>query len=255
MADTALLVGSQPFNANVTIAGNARTVVGNFYLRHATAAISLLAKMVTEMGAAGVGSPAATMRQNLRVRLAGAANFTVTWNTTALRDALGFTGNLSGQSSYDAPNPSPLIWAPGYPATPRTRTSKAGYIVPHTTFHAADDGTTVETQHFGSELWQELEWRTLLAGRMSVADSADNGDTLEGLYESVLQFGYRLMYHQSVTTASSPTSELAWNDSTAFGPYQPRKPFDPDWYNRIIDNADVYAGPVKFELKRVEEYA
>lgn len=255
MAETALLVGSVPVDAAVTIAGSGQSIEGNYYLRHATGSLSLLAAFQTVMGAAGVGSPAVTMRENLRVRLAGGANFTVTWNSTTLRTLLGFTGNLSGASSYDATNPSPLLWAPGYPSTPRTRTSKRGYLVPHTTFHAADDGTDMQTQNFGSERWQEHEWRTLLASRLQVADGTDTGNTLEGFFEYVLQYGYRMRFHQSVNTNFAGTGALAWNDSEAFGPYQGRKPFDPDWYNRIIDNADAYAGPVKFELKVVEEYA
>lgn len=255
MAETALLVGSVPLDVSVTIDGSAEAIVGDFYLRHATGALSLLQEFEDAMTAAGVASPDVTMRENLRIRLAAGATFTVTWASTALRDLMGFTGNLSGASSYDATNPSPLLWAPGYPATPgNTRTSKRGYLVPHVTFHSADDGSSKQTQHFGSERWLELEWRTLLTSALVVADGSNTGNTLEGFYENVLQYGYRLRYHQSVTTSSSAASELAWNDSVAFGPYQTRKPVEPDWYNRIIANADVYGGPVKFDLGLVEEY-
>lgn len=254
MAETALLVGSVPLDVSVTIDGSAQAIEGDFYLRHATGALSLLQEFEDAMTAAGLGSPAVTMRENLRVRLADAGTFDVTWNSTALRDLLGFTGNLSGASSYDATNPSPLLWAPGYPATPiGVRTSKRGYLVPHTTFHAADDGSEVQTQSFGSERWIELQWRTLLTGALQVADGSNVGNTLEGFYEYVLQYGYRMRHHQSVTT-STGTGALAWNDSTAFGPYQLRRPLDPAWYERIIDNADVYGGPVRLDLKLVEEY-
>lgn len=255
MAETALLVGSVPLDVSVAFNLSIQSIEGNFYLRHSTAALSLLQEMVDAMTAAGVAAPTATIRENLRVRLTSSGAFTVTWNSTQLRDILGYTGNLGSGTTHDAPNPSPLLWAPGYPATPKTRTSKQGYIVPHVTFHAADDGSSVQTQHYGSERWQELKWRTLLTSRMQVPDGDDTGNTLEGLYENVLQYGYRFMYHQSVVTDFAGTDAIDWNDAEAFGPYQLRKPIDPSWYERIIQNADSYAGPLELEMKRVEEYA
>jgi hypothetical protein len=254
VAETALLVGSVPLDVSVTIDGSAQAIEGDYYLRHATGALSLLTAFQTEMTAAGVAAAAVTVRENLRIRLASSGTFDVTWSSTALRELFGFTGNLSGASSYDATNPSPLLWAPGYPATPRSHVSKAGRTVPHVTFHAADDGSEMRTQHFGSEVWQDLSWRTLLSSRLTVPDGTDTGNTLEGFFEEVLQYGYRFRYHQSVVT-STATTALDWNDSVAFGPYQLRRPMDHDWYERIIANADVYGGPVKLELKLVEEYA
>lgn len=254
MAETALLIGSRPVNVAVTIAGSARTIVGNFYLRHTTAAISLLDRCQTEMTAAGVGSAAVTMRENLRIRLAGAGVFTVTWNSTDLRDWFGFTGNLSGASSYDAPNPSPLLWAPGYLATPTTIQGKAGYVVPHTTFHSSDDESSVETQHFGTGTYQELDWALVQTSRLMVADGGVLGNTFEGLYRYVLQYGYRFRYHQSVQEGSSAANALPWNDSVAFGPYQLRSPLDPSWYRRLVANADDYGAGIGLEMKVVEEY-
>lgn len=254
MAETALLVGSMPIDAALTIDGNATTIEGNYYLRHATGSLSALQVLEDRLVDEGV-TATVTMLENLLIQIeSSSGNFDLTWNSTILREIYGFAGNLTGADTYTAANPSPLLWAPGYPATPRSRTHKRGRLVPHTTFHAADDGSSRQTQHFGSEIWQELRWGTLLTERLQVPDGDDVGNTLEGLFEYVLQFGYRLMHHQSVVVDYNDDDPLSWNDSEAFGPYQLREEMDPDWYERIIANADAYAGPVVLELAISEEY-
>ena len=47
------------------------------------------------------------------------STFTVTWTDTALRDILGFTGNLSGASTYTAPNQHRYGWYPDSPISER----------------------------------------------------------------------------------------------------------------------------------------
>ena len=53
------------------------------------------------------------------VTMTGGATFTVTWTDTALRDILGFTGNLSGASTYTAPNQHRYGWYPDSPISER----------------------------------------------------------------------------------------------------------------------------------------
>lgn len=254
MPDTALIVGSVPLDVAVTIDASPEDIEGSYYLRHATAALSLLDAFGAAMTSAGVAAAAVTMRANFRVRLASSGVFTVTWNSTVLRDLLGFTGNLSGSSSYTATNASPLLWAPGYPATPTTIPGKAGYVVPHTTWHSNDDETAVQTQHFGSGVWQELDWALVPTERLQVADSANDGNTFQGLFRTVMQYGYRFLYHQSVEEETADTNALDWNDADAFGPYQLRSPIDPSWYKRLVENADDYGAGIGLEMKAVEDY-
>lgn len=45
-----------------------------------------------------------------KVTIAGTATFAIVWVHTDLRDLLGYTGNLSGSSSYLAPNHARSIW-------------------------------------------------------------------------------------------------------------------------------------------------
>lgn len=68
-------------------------------------------------------------------------NFSIVWTDVALRDLLGFTGNLAGANAYTAPNQHQLSW---YCDNPPTRlildpTERRGSLT------VADDGTPVGT--------------------------------------------------------------------------------------------------------------
>lgn len=256
MATTDVLVGSLPLNVGVDIDSfGVQTIVGNYYLRHATASLSLLDEFESLMTTAGVAAAAVTMREDLLIRLASSGTFTVTWSSTTLRDLMGFTANLSGLSLYEASFPSPLLWSPGAIGTPTTIRGKAGYTTPHTTFHSNDDDTAVQTQHFGSGTWQEIDWALIATDRLAVADGSNTGNTFEGFFSNVLQYGYRFMLHQDIEEDLTGSDEINWNDSSAFGPYQLRSPIDPSWYKRFVENADDYGGALGLEMKIVQEYS
>lgn len=55
------------------------------------------------------------------------AVFTVTWTSTALRDALGFTGNLSGATSYTSTNGLLGMWLPDCPMQYRRPRGNGGF--------------------------------------------------------------------------------------------------------------------------------
>lgn len=91
---------------------------GGAYLEHTTAALSLLQQFVIAMTSAGVAAAAAVITKGRRVKLTSSGVFTVTWTDTALRDLLGFTGNLAGDDEYVATNQSTLLWSSGRPYSP-----------------------------------------------------------------------------------------------------------------------------------------
>jgi hypothetical protein len=63
--------------------------------------------------------PAATVTQSVttgKITIAGLGAATaITWTDTALRDLLGWTADLSGDSSYTAPNQARYCWFPSKP--------------------------------------------------------------------------------------------------------------------------------------------
>lgn len=91
---------------------------GSYYLYDATEALSLLDAFVVALDDGGA-TVAATLRQHRRVKLTAGGAFTVDWETaTLLRDLLGFTTNLAGNSIYTAPDVSGLLWSPQRTETP-----------------------------------------------------------------------------------------------------------------------------------------
>lgn len=120
--ETAWLIGSYASlpEQDVTIAGSGQTIAaGDWYLYDPTNSLSLLYAVQQAMLAAGVAGATAVLCENRKVKLSsGGANFTVTWVDLLLRDLLGFTGNLSGASSYVADGVSPLLWSPARTENP-----------------------------------------------------------------------------------------------------------------------------------------
>jgi len=62
--------------------------------------------------ATGRGSFEVTVTDDGIVEMSDSTNFTVTWVDTALRDILGYTGDLSGADTYTAPNQHMYGWYP-----------------------------------------------------------------------------------------------------------------------------------------------
>lgn len=122
---TSWLIGSfqnlpeQPIT--VTVGGvdhDVAVAAGNYYLHDFDTDLSLLAALDAALADAGVVA-ATGLRQTRLVKSTSLVTFAIVWGTsTLLRDLLGFTGNLSGQTSYIAQRVSPLLWSPA-----RTETS------------------------------------------------------------------------------------------------------------------------------------
>lgn len=253
MPNTALLVGSTDIlDQTLTVNGGPALTLpaGRYYLRHPTPALSLLDTLEATLGLPG---GAVRLTRGLRVRIQALPLFEMTL-PGRLQRLLGFNAPLTGpEAVYEAALVSPLLWAPGYLATPSTRAGKAGYKVPHTTRHKSDDGSRQETQFFGEEVWQELEWAFVPADLLSLPDEEDDGGTLEGLYEEVLKYGRPLHWYPEVETVAD-SNPIAWTPS--FGPYQLRRELagGGNWYTRIQSNTDDVGGGVDMDLHLVEEF-
>lgn len=217
---------------------NCVIAAGTYYLRHATAGLSLIDAMVTAINSHSLVSGAAVVVQRNRIiRLSATQAFTLTWPAdNVLRGLFGATANLTpAATSHTVAQISPLLWSPGWPAIPRTIAGVAGYSVDHKKRYKSDDGQRSHTHYLGSETWQDLELDHVVASRMRVTPSV--GGTFHEFYEQCAKLGERFAHYELVTEDSDSTTAVTW--TTALGPYVLRDNFDGDWYQRRVKNADV----------------
>lgn len=225
---------------------------GPYYLARSTTALSLIDTLAARIVIAVGGTCTITLRRNRCVRIVFNTARTVTWGSgTQLRDLLGFTGDLASGTTHDAPNVSPLLWSPGYLATPKTIEDVTGYTVPHQAQTKSADGSQVYCTHYGSETWQDLSWSHIMPDRLRVA-TGTGGGTFHEFFEQCAMLRERFLYHQEIDELDGDTTAATLD--TALGPYVLRPEFDGDWYRRNVPNAEV-SSPLDLPMHLVDEYA
>ena len=257
MADSAWFLGAQTIALqSFTVSGNAASVAaGTYYIDHTSSALSLV-RQVDQAIEAAVGGVSATVEftRSRRIRIVLDVAQSITWGTaTILRDLLGFTGNLGAGTTHLAPNVSPLLWSPGYLATPKTIAGVEGYSVDHKSRYKSDDGSRSETEFYGEETWQELSWTHIVPERLRIlGTTAAQGGTFHQFYEQCAKLGYPFHHAESIDELDSDTS-TGVALATTLGPYKLRGDTG-DWYRRNQPNAEL-SSPLELELQIVDEVA
>lgn len=208
----------------ITISGTPEDVTaaaGGLYLIHPTASLSLLARVVVAMAAAGVADAAAYVTEDRHVRLTSSATFSITWGTgTTLRDLLGFDANLSGATSYTAPAISTLLYSVGKYWTPeRSPLDTRGQPVADITATFGPNGRQVVRQEGTASLVQVWSARYIERARFWAADTAVAGE-LRHFWENELITNQRLIVLRRVGEGTSTTASADYGSSTALGPYR-----------------------------------
>lgn len=214
---TAWVIGSgRGLDFDVTVNASAQSVVGDLYLYHPTAGLSLLGAVAAAMTAAGVAGASAVLTRDRRVKLSAGGTFAITWTDVGLRDLLKFTGNLAGSSSYTAPGVSPLLWSPAKPLKPElSPIGTAGIRRPLTyaTISPAD-GSAFAVSH-GSRQWQRFTCSHVAIDRVFPDDEAA-GSWVAFFDESAGKLCSFYVYPEVVEDpGSSTTATLA----DGLGPY------------------------------------
>lgn len=191
------------------------------YLVHPTASLSLLARLVVAMTSAGVGSPAAFVTEARYVRLTSSGTFTIAWGSaTTLRDLLGFTGDLSGASSYTATNRSPLLWSPGKVLTPeQAPLDFHGAPVLDASVSVGPLGNIVVRQNGEPSYVNRYSGRHVARDRYGTSPNAVVGQWLYFLRTELWQ-AKRVIVLRRVLEGSSVTASADYATSVALGPYR-----------------------------------
>lgn len=206
---------------DLTIEGSSETIpAGPYFLFHDDPAVSLIAQMLAAMLSAGVAAPVVELLENRRVRLGSSGVFTVTWGSaTALRDFLGFTGNLAAADSYEAPNISRFLWSPGIPPNKETPTDAVGFNVEDAEIKVSADGNVQEVDFHTTHVWDEWEWDAVLLNRY-LDPTGFNGGTWDGFRTAVIVPGHRFQLYEIVVEDSSSSSTVVL--PAALGTYKIR---------------------------------
>lgn len=237
---------------------NKNVSAGYYYLRHATASLSLIDTLLTQVQTEAAGADwYVTEGRTVRLEPQAAQNVAIDWlSATNVRNLLGYTGNMASQDTpYDAANVSPLLWSPGYVAIPATVLGTAGYVTNDLSIMVSADGTDALTDFHYSQVWQDLSWTHVDAARMRVDDGSTGGGTFHQFHEQCAKLGYSIRYYEQIDEADASTTAVTWDDTTAnsHGPFRLRR-VDPRWYARVVSNADLYS-PLDLSLMQVSEYS
>jgi hypothetical protein len=254
---TSILVGSITVpTQEFTVDATGMNLTGDdYYLYHATDALSLMAFVAARIIANFGGTCVITVKRNLRVRIVMNAARSFTWGVaTQLRDLLGFTGDMAAATTHDAPNISPLLWSPGWLATPQTIAGVSGYSVDHKKRYKSDDGQRSFTHYLGSETWQDLDFDHIVSSRMRIVGTvAAQGGTFHQFYEQCAKLGVRFFHYDNVTEDPADTStSITW--PAGFGPYVLRDEFKGRWNERRVQGADV-SNRLRLPLHMIAEYS
>jgi hypothetical protein len=257
MAESAWLIASQSFPAmsfDLDGAPVALTAASQ-YLRSATLARSLIGTVAARATAVSGDTHTIVILRNRRIRWsATGGNFEIDLGAgSILQNALGAANDTySGASSYDFELVSPMLWSPGYQATPNTIDGVNGYTVPHQSQRKSSDGTQVQCDHYGSEIWNDLSWTHILPERMRVVDSAPGGGTFHEFFEQYAMLRRRFLWYPDIFEDDESTTAVTW--VTARGPFVLRPEFSGDWYRRNVPFAE-HSSPLDLPIHRVAEYA
>lgn len=176
---TSVLIGSyaslpQQF---LSIDGAVKLVpAGSYYLYDQIDDLSLLEQVRLAMVSGGLAGASVSIRLNRRIRIAAAGAFELIWNSTLLRDLLGFAGDLDGFSSYESDYISPLLWSPGTTEMSlMTRAGITGHPMP-IMYQAVSpySGRTEGVSH-GTRYYNEFQWLNIDSDRIITTDGA-NGE-------------------------------------------------------------------------------
>ena len=237
--ESAWMIGSVTLadDATISVGGNSAVVsAGTYYLRDATASLSLIDAIQTAIAAHYAGSTVRVQRdRKIKIDLNG--NSVALIIPATLQAVLGFTNSPYGAAtSRTAEAVSTLLWSPAWPETPVGHpVGTKGWEVPNWVQTSSLSGLTVRTTQHGTAMYlAEFQWFKVAQARVWTTDEGEPGE-FRRFHRDVLAPGYHWKLYSGVTEDESSTTAVTW--TTAIGPYKIRDP-EWRWFNRSIQAVD-----------------
>jgi hypothetical protein len=173
----------------------------------------------------------------------------VTWTDTALRDLLGWTGDLGAATSHVAPNQAQHIWLPSRAVSTLPDNLTTWWSIRSTTkITRSKDGTTYS--NIGNKLYDGVFGYETLSESEVISDSSTVHESLREFFEDVLHEGMpvRVFPDRTVNTSTDYiTGHMIPPDASAqegatIGSWE-------DWKNRT---SDEYQGLWNFTFQMIK---
>lgn len=185
---------------------------GNYYLTSTTSLLTTLSAGLTANATlAGtyscvISDDASTSTGKVTLSATGITTFSVTWTSTALRDALGWTGNTSGALTFTSQSASPYIFLPNVKrANPMAPDGYQGLPVTDGTVTVSPSGTSKSIK-YATRYIDSLEFRFLLGSKTWTTWEVVTNESLESFYASTIGEGAPFRYHFDRANDSSHAS-------------------------------------------------
>jgi hypothetical protein len=194
---------------------------GHYYLRHTTAALSLIATLDGFLGDAGITGHTVYVARDRKVRIGftPGSGFTLVW-PTALRELFGFTANIPATDDLKvASQISVLLWSAGKPHSPQESPfGVAGRNVYDTRLGTSPDGTQVADSHH-VQVINQFAWNHVAYTRFQTSSSV--GGEYVRFFDAVLRHSYKFYLYAFVSESlTTDDTAVTWPTSVdALGPY------------------------------------
>jgi hypothetical protein len=165
------------------------------------------------------------------------ATCSATWNSTDLRDALGFTGNLSGSTSYTSTNQAEGLWLPDCAVITPYDTDDAGTKEYDFVATESPEGH-VKALVYTSKTTTPLVWPMITNARCRTGAESTTNESFQTFNEDVLMqgetyfVGSRFRWYPDADTDGTYTSYALGAGLEKFAPEQVQSNWTGLW--RII---------------------
>lgn len=223
------------------------------YLHDPTSALSLLDAIAAELATALGGPATVTLHRDRLIRIDLPTVADILWGSaTDIRDALGFSADCTGDSTYTADNPSPHSWCPGLTELSEARLGREGIPVYDTQIGGGGSFELPVRTRSNYRVLNTLEWRNVHNGRVWVDGT---GGEHYAFWQTVLLPGTRFVHYRGLTNDESSSAELTLTSGARVGPYITAERSGDDIryeYERSIVNVES-RNNVKHRVRRVQE--
>lgn len=208
-------VGAVADTLSVTDSGGTSVVtvnaaLTNYYLTDSGLLATIVAALNADTTLAGTYSAtldddSATSTGKVTISVSGGgATPSITWVGTGLRNALGFTGNLSGAATYQSSSASPYVWLPNQRISePMTPGGNRGIPVTDATVTIAPSGHSKGLQYATRYVSGPMTFRMLAGNKTWTALETVTNESLQTFWNTTIGKTIPVRFHYDRATDGS----------------------------------------------------